>query len=123
MFVSGFIFYGLLFGSYFARAYAELTMRPEGEIAAWPIFVAIPVTALIMAHMYPKGYEGGSPVGEGVRFGILMGVFFGVIQYLFYNAFPIPFGTALVGMVLNVILMGIGGLLIGLVNGRREAAE
>jgi hypothetical protein len=32
------------------------------------------ILAILMSYMYPKGYQGGSPVKEGLVFGILMGL-------------------------------------------------
>ena len=40
------------------------------------LFVALGymVVGFIMAYMYPKGYEGGSPVREGLKFGAIIGL-------------------------------------------------
>ena len=40
----------------------------------WSIALGYMVVGLIMAYMYPKGYEGGSPVSEGLKFGALIGL-------------------------------------------------
>ncbi|MFQ6607959.1 MAG: hypothetical protein ACE5EE_05405 [Fidelibacterota bacterium] len=37
--------------------------------------IAVLVMALIIAYIHPKGYEGESPLAEGLRVGILMGFF------------------------------------------------
>jgi len=40
----------------------------------WAIGLAYLMVGIIMAYMYPKGYEGGSPVGEGLKFGAIIGL-------------------------------------------------
>ena len=87
--------------------------------------VATVSMVLIMAYIYPKGYEGGSPVVEGLRFGILMGLFFGIPQSFFFGTmFPIiGFGAILVGTLITTLELAASGLLIGLVYGRMEQTK
>ena len=76
------------------------------------------ILALILAYIYPLGYKGGTPVIEGLKFGILMGllwilplsvVLFGVME---------SSGTLLVvDAIWHVVEQGIGGIVIGLVYG------
>jgi hypothetical protein len=84
--------------------------------------IATVTLALIMAYIYPKGYEGGSPVSEGFRFGILMGLFFGIPYAVMFNSmFPISFGAVLVLALFYALEITAGGLAISLVYGRMEA--
>jgi hypothetical protein len=48
--------------------------RPVGYLTAnLPIAFAFMLAGfLVFAYVYAKGYEGGSPVVEGVRFGVLV---------------------------------------------------
>ena len=119
--------YGILFlllKSYLERAIIE----PAGASTEGPAVLSMVSTvslALIMAYIYPKGYEGGSPVVEGLRFGILMGLFFGIPQSFFFGTmFPIiGFGAILVGTLITTLELAASGLLIGLVYGRMEQTK
>jgi membrane protease YdiL (CAAX protease family) len=43
------------------------------------IFACVFVGALVAAYIYAKGYDGGSGVVEGARFGVLVGIFIAAI--------------------------------------------
>ncbi len=78
--VYGFVVYGVLLVGEFAR-YPGVFRPNEVGMAYLPlmffgIFVAIAALTLI----YAKGYEGGSGVTEGFRFGVLVAI---VIVFLF----------------------------------------
>jgi hypothetical protein len=73
--VYGFLVYGNLMAPEFAK-YPAL-YRPEDVSAQFlpPMFAGIFVAMIALAAIYSKGYEGGSGIGEGIRFGLLVGVF------------------------------------------------
>jgi hypothetical protein len=51
----------------------------------FPIGMAATLVALlVLAVIYAKGYEGGNGVGEGFRFGVLVGIF-GVCSFVLHN--------------------------------------
>ncbi len=86
--------------------------------------IATVTLALIMAYIYPKGYEDGSPVSEGLRFGILMGLFFGIPNAVNFNSmFPISLDAVLVLALFYALEITAGGLAIGLVYGRMNQAN
>jgi hypothetical protein len=39
--------------------------------------ISMILQGLVLAYVYPIGYQGGSPVKEGLKFGLLMGIFMG----------------------------------------------
>ena len=88
--VYGFVVYGMLLASEFAR-YPGV-YRPDGGHQRQP---AAHVRRLShrdvrRAYIYAKGYEGGTGVAEGLRFGVLLGgscsaVFAGVGNYATLN--------------------------------------
>lgn len=60
---------------WFKRLYDDLGMYNRAE----PIIAlgvgSMVVQGLVMALLYPRQYQGGHPVVEGLRFGLLMGLF------------------------------------------------
>ena len=66
---------------------------------------------MLMAYLYPKGYSEGSPVGEGLKFGILIGLIW-----------ILPLGLIL-DAVWHLVEEGAGGIVIGLVYGRNARAQ
>ena len=73
--IYGFLVYGILIAPEFAK-YPGVYRSNEAGQAFLPLmfgglFIAIAAAAII----YAKGYEGGSGVAEGARFGFLLGVF------------------------------------------------
>jgi len=80
------------------------------------LLVAYLILAFLMSYMYPRGYKGGRPAWEGLRFGMIIG-----ILWVF------PHGLAMAGAHGDSILyvfknsawhmveQGIGGIIIGLI--------
>ena len=71
----GYLVYGQLLGSEFA-VYPNL-YRPVSEQAAYLpfMFLGILLAMFVMAYIYAKGYDGTNGVQEGMRFGVLIGLF------------------------------------------------
>ena len=67
-----FVWHAPLFGNFYLEQNAAIRAP---EIAVPGIFLAEAIRALVLAFIYPFGYKGGAPAMEGVRFGILMGLF------------------------------------------------
>jgi hypothetical protein len=116
---------GVLLSDYIDRVIIQPAgAQPAGELTGETIvlsLVAIVAMSLIMAYVYPKGYEGGSPLAEGLRFGVLMGFFYGIpFTFFFGTMFPISFGAILVMALATTLEVAVGGVLIGLVYGRME---
>lgn len=86
------------------------------------LLVAYLVLSLLMAYMYPLVYEGGRPIIEGLKFGMVIGVLWvfphelamagahgDSISYVFKNA------------AWHLVEQGVGGIIIGFVYGRVQA--
>ena len=81
------------------------------------------ILGLLMAYVYPKGYAGGGGVGEGLRFGAIMGLLWvlphGVVLH------GVEYGATgkliLVDAVWHVVEQGIGGIALALVYGSGAA--
>jgi hypothetical protein len=73
--IYGFCVYGVLLAPQFAK-YPNVYRSNEAGMAFLPLMFAGIFVAMVVATMiYVKGYEGGSGVAEGARFGFLLAVF------------------------------------------------
>jgi hypothetical protein len=90
--------------------------RPEAEVNAHlPMMFAGGLLAMfVLAYIYAKGYEGGSGVSEGLRFGVLMALFnLGFFSIGIYGTFNIGARLGLLASVVGFIEMILVGLVIG----------
>ncbi len=86
----------------------------------WSIALGYAVVGLIMSYMYPKGYEGGSPVSEGLKFGAVIGLlWWSPTQLVLYGALTGPFSIVLVDGAWHLVEEGLAGIAVALVYGRR----
>ncbi len=108
--------------SLFYEMYAPSNARYEPSMG-W-IFAGIAVLTALMAYMYPKGYEGGSPLKEGLKFGLLIGLLwrlpYGLIELGVFEIPPIGF---FVDAAWHLVEEGIGGIVIGFIYGRSSASS
>ena len=108
----------LLMGDFY-EASATGGMR-ETPLFAF-IILGYAVVALIMSYMYPKGYEGGSPAIEGLKFGAIIGLLWWFpTNLVLYGADGGPFSLVIVDGAWHVVEEGLAGLALGLVYGRSE---
>jgi hypothetical protein len=88
-------------------------MRPEAQAASiLPIgFGAALIGFFAFAYAYAKGYEGGSGVQEGLRFGVLVAVMicaFAVVwEYMVWPMGPRLFGAWVVDYIVEFSIYGI----------------
>ena len=116
LFVYGYAVYGILLASYMEGALEGIG---RAEAPLWPYFFRYAIMALVMAFMYPKGYEGGTPWLEGLRFGLLVGVLLAAAMALdFYALLPISGSAMLVMFIPELIGLSITGIVIGTIYGK-----
>jgi hypothetical protein len=92
------------------RSQAELDQLTPASYAS--SFVGF----FVFTYVYAKGYEGGSGIQEGLRFGVLVGlllVCFGLVR--FYVWTPFPLDALLAFSVHSIVGFAIYGTLVGLV--------
>ena len=112
--VYGFVVYGMLLKGEFGRYPA--IYRPEDTATAFMpyLFGGILIAMFAAAYIYAKGYEGGSGLQEGLRFGILLGVF--VVGYeALVNYAILNIGRRLAGSmaIAGLVEWIIAGVVIG----------
>ena len=73
--VYGFLVYGILMAPEFAKYPGVYRSNEAGQAFLPLMFGGLFIAIAAAAIMYAKGYEGGSGVAEGARFGALLGVF------------------------------------------------
>lgn len=85
--------------------------------------ISMVVQGAILAALYPRWYRGGSPMGEGLRFGLLTGTFLYSVSTL-ANAAKMNVNSLGVFMGLQALFhllqFTAAGLAIGLVFGRSK---
>ena len=91
-------------------------IRPESQMnGLLPIgFVFLLLGFFVFAYMYAKGYEGGSGITEGLRFGLCAGILvtsFGLIwQYVLY---PITGAMAVAIIIDSILEFALYGMIVG----------
>lgn len=98
-------------------------MRTEPNVAG--IAAAYIVLVLIMAYIYPKGFNGESVAGNGLRFGVLIGVLFSLpISIILYSVLEgLTISDIAAETVWHMFEQGIGGIAIALVYGSAVASK
>ena len=115
LFVIEYFFHGVLLRDVYAQV--QNLLRPEGGQAA--SFVWMLIAYLIMAFgvtfIFAKGYENRG-IGEGIRFGLIIGVTFGVTSSLIlHQVFALSAGFTIWTMVGGLIEMVLAGILLALI--------
>ena len=114
--IYGFCVYGVLLAPQFAK-YPNVYRSNEAGMAFLPLMFAGIFVAMVVATMiYVKGYEGGSGVAEGARFGFLLAVFI-VCVFVGVNYATLNINKKITGMlaVAGFIEWLVDGIVIGLV--------
>ena len=112
----GFLVYGMLMVPEFER-YPGVFRSADAGMGFLPLmFAGLLIAILAAAMIYAKGYEGGSGLAEGARFGLLLAVFV-VFAFVAVNYATLNIGrklavmTAAAGFVEWLLI----GTIIGLV--------
>ena len=114
--IYGFCVYGILLAPEFEK-YPNVYRSAEVGPSYLPLmFAGILVAMIAAAFIYAKGYEGGSGVAEGARFGFLLAVF---VNCVFVG---VNYATLNINKKITVMLAAAGfvewlvaGIVIGLV--------
>lgn len=114
MLLSG-LWHGIVMRSFYETHLPLMRDAPLLRIVALGYFVL----AALMAVVYPKGYEGGTPWVEGLRFGMYMGILFTLPRALvLYGVEGSQTGMSVaVDAAWHMVEQGAGGVLIALIHG------
>ena len=114
--VYGFLVYGMLLAPEFARHPGVYRANDAGQAFLPLMFAGLFVAIAAASMIYAKGYEGGSGAAEGLRFGVLLGVF---VVFAFSS---VNYATLIIGRKLALMAAAAGfvewtaiGVVIGLV--------
>lgn len=114
--IVGFVAHAVLMEDLYAAHSAF--MRPTADAnARLPLaFAAALIGFFAFAYAYAKGYEGGTGIQEGLRFGVLVGVMLIAFVLVWdYMAYPLS-RTFLLALVIDYIVeFAIYGTVVGMV--------
>lgn len=92
--------------------------RPDMESKMWIMPVVGVIWAVLFTLIFVKGYEGRGLM-EGVRFGLLIGLFWAIpMAYGSYAVYPIPYSLAFQWFLYGTIETILVGIVVALVYGR-----
>jgi hypothetical protein len=111
----GFLVYGTLIAQDY-NPYPGVYRSAQDSKSHMPLaFAGLFVAMLVATLMYAKGYEGGSGVAEGARFGLLVGIFVACVCVgTNYATLNIGSKLALEQAVATLVEWPLYGIVIGL---------
>jgi hypothetical protein len=111
----GFLVYGILLADQFGRFPG--VYRPASDMSYMPVLAAGALVAVLAATViYSKGYEGRSGLEEGLRFGVLIGLFaIGYVAMVNYAVLNIGRRLALCLAAAGFVEWLVVGMVIGLI--------
>ncbi len=123
LFALEWVIHGMLLQGVYQQTAAVWRPMAEMQKIMWMMWLGYLIFAPFFTAIFVKGYEKNKPaLGQGLRFGVLVGLAFAPMQSLaWYAVLPIPAALAfwwfLAGMVEFIVL----GLTVGLIYGRSGA--
>ncbi len=116
MFMLSFIWHEVLMGDYYAQILASVA-RAEPNLVL--IGAGYLITAMVMAYVYPIGYKGGSGVGEGLRFGAVIGLLWWLpANVVLAGVYETTLTSGLVDGAWHIVEGAGGGIVIGMLHAR-----
>ncbi len=94
-----------------------MVFRSEADMnAQLPLMIAGGLVGLFaLTYVYAKGYEGGSGIAEGLRFGLTLAVFMtGFVSIAIYGTFNIDGRLGMMASVASFVELLVVGTVIGL---------
>ncbi|MEX2495507.1 MAG: hypothetical protein WD448_05420 [Woeseia sp.] len=104
-----FVVHGIMLGDTYTSMWA--VFRPEAQLNSmmWMMYLSSALYLFLFCYIFTKGYE-GKGIGEGLRFGLLMGLFFSIPMAIdSYVAYPLTENLAVIWFVTGVVSFMIVG--------------
>lgn len=111
--IFGYVVFGVLMADFWADPAntGDVVVRPEGsELMEW-VAIANLIFAYVFVRVWRHGYE-GTGIGEGVRYGLMMGVFWGTFEMINYAFMPVPMNTMMIGFAGDVAMFVVAGIVL-----------
>jgi hypothetical protein len=107
-FAMGYLVHGLLLRDLYLQH--GPVMRPEADASAiLPAAFAVSLIGFfVFAYSYAKGYEGGSGLQEGLRFGVLVGL-------MLYMLWPAQGGLLVAWLIDFIVEFALYGMVVGVI--------
>jgi len=120
LFLLSWLIYGMIFMDFFMKYFGHI-YRSEADMKIWAFAIGNFSQAFFMYLIYSKGYGGGSPFMEGIKFGILIGLFW-VIPYMAFTwgGMPVSYPGVAVDGIIGFVLTVIAGIITAFIHGKRE---
>ncbi len=110
----GFVVHGILLEDTYNKVPG--LWRPQAETDAlmhW-FFIAYALMAVPFAMIFAKGYENRG-LGEGLRFGLLIGIFLGAVNLIFYAVQPSTVNLTIITFLADIGMTVAAGLALAAV--------
>ena len=125
MFLVAWLLFGVVFGGTLAGMQNPALQAAMSDMPNMALlFVAYVILAWMMAYIFPFGYRGGSQIGEGFRFGVVIWLLASFSQALDWQSWGL-FGwdMFLLNEVLYLVQFACGGIVIAMIasNGQVSA--
>ena len=110
----GFVVHGILLEDTYNKVPG--LWRPQAETDAlmhW-FFIAYALMAVSFSMIFAKGYENRG-LGEGLRFGLLIGIFLGAVNLIFYAVQPSTVNLTIITFLADIGMTVAAGLALAAV--------
>ena len=113
MYILGSLWHALLMKDFYSKHGGD-SMLAEPNLLF--IILGVLILAALMAYMYPQGYKGGSPLKEGLRFWVVIGLLWVLpINVIMIGVMGTPKTLVVVDALWHLVEQGVGGIVIGYV--------
>ena len=118
--ILGFVIHQVLL----AETYASMAevWRSEAEMIskAWMMFLTGALWTVVFCYIFTRGYE-GKGIAEGLRYGLVIGLFWLPFAYESHVLYPIPMSLAHIWAVVTIASCIVYGLVIAAIYRPAEA--
>jgi len=115
LFATDFVIHGMILKESYAATAALWRPMEEMHGLTWTTYALYAVNGLVLPYLYYKGVEAGkAPLGQGLRFGLLIGLMMASGWSLgTYFMVPMPGSLAATWFVAGMIQFALVGLALG----------